>query len=348
MGMIKRFRLSLIAVLALVPLRWATLSMASPPDRAAPQQAGQAHPAYLHALSDLRNARANLARRGGDAEMRWDEHRAIETIEQAVTEIKAAAITDGKDLDDHPPLDAREPRAGRLHRALAALRAAREDVSKEEDNAFAQGLRARALRHINDAIAFAEEGLREVEHGSQTEAEPGSQRRWDVTEDFCPTTNPCGVWTYGYARSLGSTPLLVYAGLKRDNALTGWENPAIGTVPSVGKAPRGSVSFPWVVPGQFWEHPGPQGEYSTVRWTAPQTGTYSFSVQFFAGDRGETDGAVLRGTTVLFEHPTSTNPTYSTTLRMAAGDTFDVAVGITGGETIYYGTTPITFVVTER
>jgi hypothetical protein len=172
--MMTLLRKSWIAVLALAPVGWATVAMASPPDRAGSPQADQVHPAYLRALSDLRNARANLARRADDAQMRWDEHRAIETIEQAINEIKAAAITDGKDLEDHPPVDEREARSGRLHKALAALRAAREDVSKEEDNAFAKGLRARSIRYIDDAIGFTQEGIGELEHVVPSHAPGGS------------------------------------------------------------------------------------------------------------------------------------------------------------------------------
>jgi hypothetical protein len=33
-----------------------------------------------------------------------------------------------------------------------------------------------------------------------------------VTADFSITTNPCGVGTYGYTKSFGSTPLIVYGG----------------------------------------------------------------------------------------------------------------------------------------
>jgi tetratricopeptide (TPR) repeat protein len=134
-----------------------------PPPAAAPPPA-QAHPAYLHALSDLRNARWNLERRGGDPAMKWDEHHAIEAIDRALSDIKRAAIDDGKNLEDHPPADAHEPRAGRLHRALSALQAARGDVSQEEDNAFANGLRARGLHNIDEAIRFLHEGLEEADH----------------------------------------------------------------------------------------------------------------------------------------------------------------------------------------
>jgi hypothetical protein len=118
-----------------------------------------AHPAYLHALSDLRLARWNLIRRGGDRAQRWDEHTAIRAIDMAIHEINMAAISDGKSLDDHPAADTAGDFGGRLHRALDALRAARNDCSKSEDNAQVRGLRDRAIRHIDAAISFTEEGI---------------------------------------------------------------------------------------------------------------------------------------------------------------------------------------------
>jgi hypothetical protein len=123
----------------------------------------EAHPAYLHALSDLRLARWLLERRGGDRAMKWDEREAIASIDRAIGDIRQAAIDDAKNPQDHPAVDAREPRAGRLHRALAALRAAREDIGREEDNAFANGLRARGLRNIDEAIQFTARGVAEAE-----------------------------------------------------------------------------------------------------------------------------------------------------------------------------------------
>src|SRR5580700_5018481 len=56
-------------------------------------------------------------------------------------------------------LDVKEPRAGRLHRALAALEKAHGDISKEEDNAYANGLRNRAVHDIEEAIHFTEAGI---------------------------------------------------------------------------------------------------------------------------------------------------------------------------------------------
>jgi hypothetical protein len=117
------------------------------------------HPALLHALSDLRFARANLERRGGDAQAKWDESQAIGDIDGAIRKIKDAAIDDGKNLADHPPVDASLARGGRLHHALEALEAAHHDVGKEEDDAFAQGLKKRALQDIDSAIRRTREGL---------------------------------------------------------------------------------------------------------------------------------------------------------------------------------------------
>jgi hypothetical protein len=137
----------------------ATVAPAPAPAPVAAATPAAAHPYYLHALSDLRNARANLERKGGDKQMKWDEHDGVAAIDRAIKDIKGAALDDGKNLDDHPAVDAREPRDGRLHKALVALQTARGDIDKEEDNAFASGLRNRASHDIDEAIRFTEAGV---------------------------------------------------------------------------------------------------------------------------------------------------------------------------------------------
>ena len=72
---------------------------------------------------------------------------------------KMAAIDDGKNLDDRQPSDAKDTRRGRLHRARNSLRAAHDDVGKQEDNAAVRGLRDRALRHIDEALRLTEMGI---------------------------------------------------------------------------------------------------------------------------------------------------------------------------------------------
>jgi hypothetical protein len=137
-------------------------AVAPPPPAAVAPPAGVQpgkHPAFLHALSDLRFARANLERKAGDAESKWDEARAVGNIDDAIKEIRSAAVDDGKNLTDHPAVDASLKRGGRLHHALESLEAARRDVNEEEDDNFAQGLKRRALQHINAAVERTKEGL---------------------------------------------------------------------------------------------------------------------------------------------------------------------------------------------
>jgi hypothetical protein len=119
------------------------------------------HPAYLHALTDLREARAHLER-PDHGELREQEKKAIHEINDAIAEIKKAAIDDGKDINDHVPVDARMDWPGRLHRAVELLNKAHNDIAREEDNAFAQGLQQRALEHIDKAHRHVEEAIEVV------------------------------------------------------------------------------------------------------------------------------------------------------------------------------------------
>jgi hypothetical protein len=63
------------------------------------------HPAYLHALTDLRAARWLIEHRPGDAKVSANEDVAIVRIDETINEVKRAAIEDGKDIHDHPAVD---------------------------------------------------------------------------------------------------------------------------------------------------------------------------------------------------------------------------------------------------
>lgn len=141
-----------------IPAFMAAASFVGP--QASADQPG-AHPYYIHALSDLRAARGYLERQGDKdrREAKWDESHAIADIDAAIKKVKDAAIDDGKDLHDHPPVDAKEERRRRLGRALEALNAAHRDIDHEEDNNFAQDLKHRALKDIDSAIFRTKEGL---------------------------------------------------------------------------------------------------------------------------------------------------------------------------------------------
>jgi hypothetical protein len=110
------------------------------------------HPAYLHALSDLRHARALIESRGADnRKMFRDEEVAIHEIDEAIREIRAASIDDHKNLNDHPAIDMHLDRQGKLHKAEELLHKTHEDLNREEDNPEVRGLKGRALRHVAEA-----------------------------------------------------------------------------------------------------------------------------------------------------------------------------------------------------
>jgi hypothetical protein len=119
------------------------------------------HPNYLQALSDLRAARWLIDHHTMDWKQNQDEMEAVRQIDGAINEIKKAAIDDGKNINDHPPVDEKADRHGRLGKALEFLRKANADISKEEDNAGAQGLRNRASGLINQAIGSTEKAMRQ-------------------------------------------------------------------------------------------------------------------------------------------------------------------------------------------
>lgn len=130
-----------------------------PPPAAPPPPAPAAHPAYLHALSDLRTARALLERPTRDAEVKWDEHRALGQIDAAIREIRDAAIDDGKPVGDHPPVDAHLRHRDRIRAAIDLLEKSARDIEEREDNAFARGMRGRAIGHIREAIRASREAI---------------------------------------------------------------------------------------------------------------------------------------------------------------------------------------------
>jgi hypothetical protein len=123
------------------------------------------HPAYLHALSDLRAARWMLSHRPGDPAVSAQEDVAITEIDKAIGEIKKASIDDGKNLEDHPPVQGINDRPGRLHKALELLHKVHGDVAREEDDPFTKGLRDRAIMHIDEAAHATEHAIGDVRTG---------------------------------------------------------------------------------------------------------------------------------------------------------------------------------------
>jgi hypothetical protein len=131
-----------------------------PPARLAPAPMPAIHPAYLYAISDLRYARALLYRQDWRPVMR-DQQAAVEEIDRAIGEAKRAAIDDGKNPDDHPPIDRGFGWEGRFRKAMELLNSAEHDLSEAETNGAAAGWRNAALGNVRNAKHFVEKAMRD-------------------------------------------------------------------------------------------------------------------------------------------------------------------------------------------
>ena len=113
------------------------------------------HPAYLHAMADLRQAYWLVQHRDSrDPEAKAEERQAAGAIRAAYQSLRDAAIVDNKNIDDQPPADMNfDQRGGRLHRAMDLLHDAHNEVSREEDDPAARGFKNRAIQQIDHAAA---------------------------------------------------------------------------------------------------------------------------------------------------------------------------------------------------
>lgn len=124
---------------------------AAAPLAASAQQVPGPHPAYLHALSDLRAARHYLNDGWAWEQVRRDDNAAVREIDAAIDEIKHASIDDGKGLNDPFPIDRHLSPHDRFRKANELLAAAHRDLDHAEDVPEARGLRNRAIGHIDAA-----------------------------------------------------------------------------------------------------------------------------------------------------------------------------------------------------
>jgi hypothetical protein len=146
----KTLRLSLIG---------AAFALATP--LVAHAQWWQQHPAYLKAMSDLRQAYWLVVHRDSmDPMAKAEENQAARSIRVAYQSLKDASIVDDKNIDDQPPPDFNfADHRGRLHHAMDLLRDAHNEVNSEEDDPAARGFKDRALGAIDHAAADTDAAL---------------------------------------------------------------------------------------------------------------------------------------------------------------------------------------------
>ena len=118
------------------------------------------HPAYLHALSDLRAARHYLHDDWSWGAVKHDDDAAIREIDAAINEIKRAAIDDGKGDADPFPIDRSLSPHDRFRKANELLAAAHRDLEHAEDVPQARELRNRAIGEIDYAHTIVDNANR--------------------------------------------------------------------------------------------------------------------------------------------------------------------------------------------
>ncbi|WP_395090404.1 PxKF domain-containing protein [Armatimonas sp.] len=180
---------------------------------------------------------------------------------------------------------------------------------------------------------------------------------YNASRDFSITNgNPNGVWGYGHSTTLGGAYLPnVYAVPLVANVVDFWSADINGSLtPHVSKnvinaiVPIGTVVLQ---PLQLLMHPGPNNEYSVLRFNAPCCGQYDFTAGFVGVDwiGTTTDVHILKNGVVIwsgsingFRNTTST----AGTVQLDCGDTLDIAVGSGSNRSYYFDTTGVEFVVT--
>jgi PEP-CTERM motif len=177
---------------------------------------------------------------------------------------------------------------------------------------------------------------------------------FDIHTDFSTASNPNGVWTYGYEPILGG-PLINYdvsvnsGGIGIDS----WHATApfvLGTPVDFNNPTGAAIGL---VPAQTAAfHPGPSGEFSVYRFTAPSTNIFSLLASFGAIDFGQTDVHILNNGVSIFSHAvdqiSNALVSFSTPLSLTAGDTIDFAVGFGANLNFFNDSTSIVASLTSR
>jgi hypothetical protein len=111
----------------------------------------------------------------------------------------------------------------------------------------------------------------------------GAAGQFSVGQGFSTEVNPSGPWSYGWTAKLGGQfKRFEHKWAVDDPPFSGWKDetayPYVGFNPG-NQATRQNPSTT-VGPEQAFLHPGPGGECSVIRWTAPRAGWYRITGAF--------------------------------------------------------------------
>ncbi len=147
----------------------------------------------------------------------------------------------------------------------------------------------------------------------------------DATSDFSVAQNPNGVWSYGYRATAGAAFKLYPTHDQTSGNVGTWYD---ATIPDTWHTPQVSHSAGSPL---IHMHPGPQGQATIMRWTAPTATTVNISGRFENMNSATTDVHVVHNSSAaLFDGAINVQGSvapFSIRKTVAAGDTLDFVVG---------------------
>jgi len=171
---------------------------------------------------------------------------------------------------------------------------------------------------------------------------------YNAALDFSLSSNPNGVWSYGYSTTLGSPMGLDDVTVINGYGLCVWRNasqdpngPSFAYNPTASPiiiddtATGGTDHMVWN-PYQLSMDPGSGGQYCVLRFTPPEGGEYQIQGAFSSVDQyfgAKTDVHILVNGTSFFDgvvYGTTSVSDFDQSLQLNAGDTLDFAVGTDG------------------
>lgn len=172
---------------------------------------------------------------------------------------------------------------------------------------------------------------------------------FDAGDDYSPTSNPNGAWSYGYSTVANPGVFVLYDTTQfLLPGLSVWDSSALTDNPTVSNNMTSSAISLSTATWQPYElalHPGRNAEFSIIRFTAPSSGSYDLEGSFRGIDvvGATTDVSVLLNGSSLFNDELNLNGNgntalYTSTVTMNAGDTLDFRVGDGGNGPLFDST----------
>lgn len=161
-------------------------------------------------------------------------------------------------------------------------------------------------------------------------------------DEFSPSANPNGTWSYGYKVS-SEAPLSLFdngsASARGIAGMYGWNASTIASEPHIYfNSTASAISFANTVtvpPRTIQMHPGPNGELAVLRWTAPAAGTYAIQGSFRGNDAAAANriATIRRNNVEVFGAGVGglgSELPFALSATLAIGDTLDFAVDPAG------------------